>query len=145
MMLLISAFSMICARGEQLVSLRPPPGLPDGALTHLLVRRLSDVEDLSSERENAVTVSADDSESGNGQRFGRVSLSEDQRAFRGVFPTCPAKRATVGLGRSCWTVLSTKLVELGFHMKAVQFFDDGTQGCFDVLFLIGWMDGWMIG
>lgn len=85
MMLLISAFSMICARREKLVRL--PATRLGGPLTHLFVRRLSDVEDLSSERENAVTISPDDSESRNGQRFGRVSLGEDQSAFRRVFPT----------------------------------------------------------
>ena len=47
---------------------------------HLSVRRLSDVEQFPLEREDAVAVSANHSQPAHGQSFGRVALSQDQRA-----------------------------------------------------------------
>lgn len=91
--------------------------------THLLVRGLPHVEDLPSERENAVAVPPDDPESRDGQRLGRVALGEDQRAFGGVFPTWQAERATSAPSDS----FLPQTVELGSHMKAGRFFDDTTE------------------
>lgn len=61
---------------------RRPHGAP-----HLFVSRFSNVQDLASQWEHSVTVPTDDSQTGHGQRLGRVPLSEDQSAFRGVFAT----------------------------------------------------------
>lgn len=69
--------------------------LPDGGVsTYLLVRGLADVEDLPSERENSVAVPPDDAESRHGQRLGRVSLSEDERALGGVSPPWGGQRSS---------------------------------------------------
>ena len=46
----------------------------------LLVGGFADVEQFTLERENAVLVATDDTQSGDGQRFGRVSFRQDQRA-----------------------------------------------------------------
>ncbi|TNN78982.1 hypothetical protein EYF80_010661 [Liparis tanakae] len=43
---------------------------------------------LFKQGENSVAVAPDDSESGDGQRLGRVSLGEDEGAFARVFSTC---------------------------------------------------------
>mmetsp|Transcript_2795 Transcript_2795/g.7232 ORF Transcript_2795/g.7232 Transcript_2795/m.7232 type:complete len:330 (-) Transcript_2795:1332-2321(-) len=48
---------------------------------HLLQRRISDVEHLAAQREDAEFVPTDDAEARNGQRFGGVSLRQDQRAL----------------------------------------------------------------
>lgn len=55
---------------------------------YLFVRGLPDVEHFSSEGEHAVAVSSDHPQPRHGERLGRVSLSKDQCAADGVFPTC---------------------------------------------------------
>ena len=55
---------------------------------YLFERGLPDVEHFSSEREDAISVPADNPQPGHSQRLGRVSLREDQRAADGVLPTC---------------------------------------------------------
>ncbi len=50
----------------------------------LLVRGLSNVEGLSLEREDAVAIPSDDRKTAHRQRFGRISLREDERALVGV-------------------------------------------------------------
>lgn len=96
MMLLISAFSIICERAES-SSLIPRCRSRAGsnAFPYLLVCCLSDVEDLPSEGENSVAISPDDSESRHSQRLGRVSLGEDEGALRGMFPTYRATGGTL--------------------------------------------------
>jgi hypothetical protein len=57
-------------------------------------RRLADVEKLSTEREDTVLVPADDVKAGDGERLGRVSLGQDERAFLALWPARP-----VGVGQ----------------------------------------------
>lgn len=58
-----------------------------GVSAHLFVGGLPHIQDLPSEWEDTVAVSPDDAQAGHGQRLGRVSLGEDQRAVRRVFPS----------------------------------------------------------
>lgn len=55
-----------------------------GVLQQSLAARLADVEQLASEREDTVIVAADDRETRDGERLGRVSFGQDQRALVAV-------------------------------------------------------------
>lgn len=70
--------------------------VPDDPVPYLLVRGLSHVQDLSSQREHSVAIAPDDSQSRDGQRLGGVALGEDQSALRGVFSTCNTKNGQIG-------------------------------------------------
>lgn len=53
-------------------------------LDDLVVSGLTDIEKLASQGKDAVVVPSDDTETGNGQCFGRVSFSENEGAPLGV-------------------------------------------------------------
>ena len=63
-----------------LVSFSMPPHLNLFVLEDLGGGGLADVEQLTLEGEHAVAVPADDSQTGHGERLGRVSLGEDEGA-----------------------------------------------------------------
>lgn len=54
-------------------------------LHDLVVLRLSYIQDLAPQWEDAEIVAPDDAESGDGERFGGVAFGEDECAFGGVF------------------------------------------------------------
>ena len=77
---------------------RITPSLPSPT-SYLFVRSLSHVEQFTLQGEDAIAVSSDHSQATDGQCFGRVSLSKDQRTVLGV-----ARAGVVGvlqLGDTC--------------------------------------------
>ena len=54
-------------------------------LSHLVVSGFPDVEQLTPEREHTILIPSDHAQSTDGQRLGRVSLRDNQRAVHGVF------------------------------------------------------------
>ena len=55
-----------------------------GVLHDLLVSGFSHVQQFSLQREHAVLVPTDDTQSGYGQRFGRISFRQNQSAVDGI-------------------------------------------------------------
>ena len=53
--------------------------------SNLFVRSFANIEEFTLEWEDAISVSADDPETGDGQSLGRISLSQYQRAIARVF------------------------------------------------------------
>lgn len=56
-------------------------------LHDLVVTRLTDVQDLTAQRENSKVVSPDDVQTGDGKCLGGVSFREDESAVLGVLGT----------------------------------------------------------
>lgn len=56
-------------------------------LQDLVETRISDVEKFSSQREDTIVVSTNDSQSRDGQCLGRVSFREDQGTSLGISPS----------------------------------------------------------
>lgn len=63
---------------------RPATSAGDQVRPHLFVGGLAHVQQLAPEREHAVAVPTDHAQARHGQRFGRVSLRQDQCAVQGV-------------------------------------------------------------
>ena len=53
--------------------------------SNLFVRSFANIEEFTLEREDPISVSADDSETGDGQSLRRISLRQNQRAIARVF------------------------------------------------------------
>lgn len=66
---------------------------------NLLERGLPHIEHFSSEREDAIAVSANHTQPRHSKSLGRVSLSKNQRAANRVLPTC--KRTQSAVMRPC--------------------------------------------
>ena len=56
-------------------------------LHNLIMFRLADIEQFSTQGEDPKVVSSDDPQTSHGKRFGRVSFCENERAISGVFGT----------------------------------------------------------
>lgn len=90
-MLLISAFSMICARNDGVQAIlfhtRIITHTPLTSRAHLLVGRFTHVQDFPPERKDPVAISTYDPKPRDGERLGGVSFRQDECAFRRVLPT----------------------------------------------------------
>ena len=67
--------------------------------SNLFVRSFANIEEFTLEWEDAISVSADDPETGDGQRLGRISLRQNQSAVTRVLR--PGVVRVVQLGNAC--------------------------------------------
>jgi hypothetical protein len=63
---------------------------------------ITNVEELAAQREDAILITANDTEAADGQSFGRVSLSEDQSAL--LRAAAPGIVCIVQLGNACMNI-----------------------------------------
>jgi hypothetical protein len=104
---------MICARGaRQRIASHRAAAHTHAPAACLLVRGVADVEELAAQREDAVVVAADDGETGDGKRFRRVSLCEDERALVAVAPARLVGVVQLGDARQAAALGAVRLLQL---------------------------------